>query len=73
MVERLQKHLNKMKHSLQLHVHGEKAFMFPDTLFSQVTCRKWYSVNVPGVSKSGLLIKSSSLEISKLRHYFTKI
>ena len=35
-----------MKHSLQLHVHGEKAFMFPDTLFFQVTCEKWYSVNV---------------------------
>ena len=35
-----------MKHSLKLHVHGEKAFMFPDTLFFQVTCEKWYSVNV---------------------------
>lgn len=35
-----------MKHSLQLHVRGEKAFMFPDTLFFQVTSEKWYSVNV---------------------------
>ena len=65
MVEGLQKHLNKMKYSLQLHVHGEKAFMFPGTLFFQVTYKKWYSVNVPGVSKSGLLIKSSRLEISE--------
>ena len=73
MVEGLQKHLNMMKYSLQLHVHGEKAFMFPDTLFCQVTCKKWYSVNVPGVSKSGLLIKALRLEISKLQNYFTKI
>ena len=41
-----------MKHLLQLHLHGEKAFMFPDTLFSQVTYKKWYnSVNVPGDRK----------------------
>ena len=37
---------------MQLHLHGEKAFMFPDTLFSQVTYKKWYnSVNVPGDRK----------------------
>ena len=40
-----------MKHSLQLHVRGEKAFVFPDTLFFQVTCEKWHSVNVPGDRK----------------------
>lgn len=40
-----------MKHSFQLHVRGEKAFVFPDTLFFQVTCEKWHSVNVPGDRK----------------------
>lgn len=55
-----------MKHSLQLHAHGEKAFRFPDTLFFQVTYKKWYSVNVPRVSKSGLLIKIVALRNKRI-------
>ena len=61
-----------MKHSLQLHVHGEKALGFQIHYFFQVTYKKWYSVNVPRVSKSGLLIKIVALRNKQIVKLFYK-